>query len=128
LSVNHLIIDHDAKFTDSFDGVFVAQGAEVRRVGPRAPNMNAYAERFAQTLRQECLDHFLVCGERHLHHLVTQFVAHYPDERPHQGVGNVPLAVAGQEGAEPCILPFPSGEVKCRERLGGLLKRYRAAA
>jgi putative transposase len=50
-------------------------------------------------------------------------------EWPHQARGNVPLPAAQADDAgEPCILPFPSGEVKCRERLGGLLKHYYRAA
>jgi putative transposase len=123
LSGSRLLIDHDTKFTDSFAGAFKTQGAEVQRVGPRAPNMNAYAKRFAQTLRTECLDHFLICGERHLHHLVIQLVTHYLDERPHQGVGNVPLPDAGQEDDEPRLLPSPSGEVPpaARQALEALL-------
>jgi hypothetical protein len=31
---------------------------------------------------------------------------------------------ADDDAGEPRILQFPSGEVKCRERLGGLLKHY----
>jgi transposase InsO family protein len=91
--------------------------------------MNAYAERWVQSLRAECLDHFVILGERHLHHLVTHYVEHYNFERPHQSRGNVPLpdAVADDAG-EPPIVPFPSGEVKCRRRLGGLLKHYYRAA
>jgi putative transposase len=117
-----LIIDHDTKFTRSFDAVFEVNDTEMKRVGPRSPNMNAYSERFAQTLRKELLDHFVVCGEKHLNHIVREFLTHYHEERPHQSRGNVPLCDADAE--EPRILKFPSGEVKCRERLGGLLKHY----
>ena len=102
--------------------MFAAEGCEVKRVGPRAPNMNAYAERWVQSLRAECLDHFVVVGERHLAHLVSSYVAPYNEERPHQAKGNVPLPEADQD--EPRILKFPIGEVKCRQRLGGLLKHY----
>lgn len=126
LPITHLIVDHDTKFSGSFDAIFEAEGAQVKRVGPLAPNMNAYAERFVQTLRVECLDHFVVCGEKHLRHLVKEFVAHYHEERPHQGRGNVPLTVADPD--EPSVLPFPKGEVVCRERLGGLLKHYSRVA
>jgi putative transposase len=126
LGVDYLLIDHDAKFTKSFDAVLEAEGAEVKRVGPAAPNMNAYAERWVQTLRAECLDHFLFCGEGHLRHVVKEFVEHYNLERPHQARGNVPLPDA--DAGEPTTLPFPNGEVKCRTRLGGLLKHYYRAA
>ena len=106
------------------DIIFAQEGedAEVKRVGPRAPNMNAYAERWVQTLRQECLDHFLVLGAGPLGHLVKEFVAQYNEERPHQAKDNMPLPEADEP--EPRILKFPAGAVKCRERLGGLLKHY----
>jgi putative transposase len=126
LSASRLIRDGDRKFQEGFDAVFEAQGTVVHRVGPRAPNMNAYAERFVQTLRTECLDHFLILGEAHLAYLVREFVEHYHQERPHQAKGNVPLREVDEP--EPRILPFPSGEVKCKTRLGGLLKHYYRAA
>ena len=119
-----MVIDHDTKYTESFDAVLEAQDAEIVRVGPRAPNLNAYAERFVQTLRVELLDHFVVVGERHLRHLCREFVAYYHEDRPHQGIGNVPI-VRGSDPPE--TLPFPS-KVACRERLGGLLKSYARAA
>jgi putative transposase len=126
LGATHLLVDNDPKFTDRFDAVLGGQGTEVKRVGPRAPNMNAYAERWVQSLRKECLVHFVVVGERHHGHLVREFIEHYNQERPHQARGNVPLPEADTD--EPRILKFPSGEVKCRERLGGLLKHYYRAA
>jgi len=73
LPAAYFVIDHDTKYTKEFDSIFEAEDATIVRVGPRSPNLNAYSERFAQTLRQECLDHFVVFGERHLRHLLTEF-------------------------------------------------------
>ena len=126
LPAKFLLIDHDSNFTDDFDSVFEADGTEVMRVGPMAPNLNAYAERFAQTLRRECLDHFIVLGESHLRHITKEFVSHYNEERPHQGKDNVPLPDADRN--EPTTLPFPTSEIHCKERLGGLLKHYHRSA
>jgi putative transposase len=123
LPPRYLIIDHDGKYTKEFDTVFAAEGATVQRVGPKAPNLNAHAERFAQTLRQELLDHFVVFGEKHLRHLLSEFLTHYSGERPHQGIGNVPL-----DGESPDVLPFPAGRERCRKRLGGLLRYYHRTA
>jgi putative transposase len=115
-----LIIDHDTKYTREFDAIFESEGTEVKRVGPIAPNLNAYAERFAQTLRVECLDHFVVCGEKHLRFLVTEFLEHYHDERPHQSLDNVPPCRPSEK-----ILPFEKTHpVHRTERLGGFLKHY----
>jgi transposase InsO family protein len=126
LSARFLLRDHDSRFTGDFDAVFAADGTEVKRVGPVAPNLNTYAERWAQSLRVECPDHFLVLGENHLRHILREYVEHYNRERPHQARGNVPLPDADSE--EPPILKFLSGGMRCRERLGGLLKHYYRAA
>jgi putative transposase len=125
LGITHLLIDHDTKYDPQFDAVLKSEGAEVKRVGPRNPNMNAVAERFVQTVKQECLDHFVVFGEKHLRHILLSFLEHYHEERPHQSLGNRPLAQQGEP--EPVNLPFPT-EIECRSRLGGLLKHYRRAA
>ena len=62
LPCSHLLIDHDTKYVPGFDAVLEADGTEVKRVGPMAPNLNAYAERWVQSLRVELLDHFVVLG------------------------------------------------------------------
>ncbi len=89
----------------------------VTKVGYRAPNMNAYVERFVQAIEQECLDQFIVFGAEHFDHVVSEYVEHYHTERPHQAMGNVPLIAAA--------LPAGTdGKVVCRERLGGVLRHY----
>ncbi len=91
-----LLRDHDAKFVAEFDRVFQAEGIEVKRVGPRAPDLNAYAERWVQAVKQECLDRFVVFGQAHLGHILREYVEHHNEERPHQGRAILPLA-----GTEP---------------------------
>jgi len=72
-----LLRDYDSKFSRDFDDILNAQGAEVIKVGPRAPNLNPHIERFLQTLQVECLDHFIIFGEEHLRYLVTEFLEFY---------------------------------------------------
>jgi putative transposase len=120
-----LIRDRDTKFVASFDTVMKAEEIEVIKTAIRAPNQNAYAERFVQTVRQECLDHFLICGEKHLRHLLTEFLAHYHRERAHQGLDNrPPVATPPPESPGPVSVE----KIVCTERLGGLLKHYQRAA
>jgi putative transposase len=117
----YLIMDMDTKFTARFRGIFKDEGIEVLRVGPHKPNLNAYAERFVQTMRKECLDHFVCFGVEHLRYICKQFKLFYNEQRPHQGLEGRTIP----EGAAPATLAFPAaGEVVYKERLGGLLKHY----
>ena len=87
--------------------------------------MNAYAQRAIQTVQVECLDKFIVIGEKHLNYLVEQFLAHYHEERPHQAKGNAPLTPPHQPPATgPPDIPLRVKDIACRKRLGGVLKHY----
>ena len=65
-SVRFVLRDRDAKFCRSFDAVFRAEGAEMLVTPLKAPKANAYAERWVQTVRAECLDWLLIVGRGHL--------------------------------------------------------------
>jgi transposase InsO family protein len=58
------------------------------KLPPRAPNLNAYAERFVRTIKEDCLDRMILFGEHSLRNLIQHFSAHYHFERNHQGLGN----------------------------------------
>ena len=79
----YIVCDKDTKFTAQFEVILESDDIELKRTAVRAPNQNAYAERFAQTIQQKCLDHFVVLGEKHLRHLIQEFVTYYNEQRPH---------------------------------------------
>ena len=85
--VRYLIHDRDAKFCGPFDEVFATEGARVIETPIRAPKANAFAERWVETLRRECLDHLLILGRRHLEVVLRTYVGHYNAARPHRGIG-----------------------------------------
>ena len=116
-----LIHDCDNMFVKEFNQIIRASGAEVKKVGPRAANMNAFVERWIQSIQQEALDHFIVFGEDHFNYLVSEYVDYYQTVRPHQSLGNKPLT---GDWPEPNSGTPPDGDVVCRTRLGGLLKHY----
>ena len=95
LAVRIVLRDHDAKFTRSFDDVFGSEGGQVLRTPIRALKANAYAERWVQTARAECLDWMLVLGRRHLLRLLRGYVCHYNQQRPHRSLA---LAVPEARG------------------------------
>ena len=97
LGADIVMHNRDTKFTVSFDAALKNAKLRIVKTAFRSPNTLAFAERFIQTLGQECLDYFIPVGERHLTHLVSEMVAHYHDERPHQSLHNdllAPLAKA----------------------------------
>ena len=116
-----LLRDYDGKFAPEFDAILEADGVTVKKVGPHAPNLNAIAERFVQTAKSECLDHFVVFGEEHLRHLVFSLQNYYNELRPHQAKDNLPMNCT----APPPTAAFAAAEIVCEERLGGLLKHCR---
>jgi putative transposase len=72
-----LVHDRDAKFSHAFDEVFRTEGIRVIRTPVQAPNANAYAERWARTVRADCLDRILILGRRHLEHVLCVYYRHY---------------------------------------------------
>jgi len=117
-----LIHDRDSKFTACFDEVFRSEGINVIHTPVRAPQANAYAERFVRTVRTECLDWILIVGRRHLEAVLRIYVQHYNRERPHRGL-------ALQPPEPPKLNPLgDDGVVQRRDRLGGLLHEYYRAA
>lgn len=113
----YLIHDRDTKYTESFDKIFELEGTEPVKLPARSPNLNAFAERFVRSIKDECLSHLVLFGEKSLRHVLKEYLAHYHSERNHQGIGNA--------------VPFPNkhvsdvtGDVVKSERLGGLLNFY----
>ncbi len=133
LGTELLLHDRDCKFTASFDAVMKAAGLRVQRASYRSPNTVAFVERFIQTIKQECLDYFVVFGEQHMNFLCSQFVEHYHLERPHQGKQNQLLDSERKVNKQPpADARIPATvllkEIRCHKRLGGLLKHYYRAA
>jgi transposase InsO family protein len=87
----------------------------------RSPNLNAYAERWVRSVKEECLSKVILFGERSLRRVLSEYVDHFHAERNHQGKGNVLLFP--RDGRVDRQQP-----VQCRERLGGLLRYYHQEA
>ena len=113
----YILMDRDTKFSEAFRRIVQETGVKPVRLPPRSPNLNSHLERFWRSLREECVDRMIFFGETALRQAVKEFVTHFLCERNHQGLANR-LIEPGQEVGR------RSGEVQCRERLGGILRYY----
>ena len=117
----YVLHDRDTKFCASFRSALASGGVKTIPLPAKSPNLNAFAERWVRSIKQECLSRVILFGERPLSRVLTEYSAHYHRERNHQGKNN--------------RLLFPNadaqnrlGGIECQHRLGGLLKYYRRAA
>lgn len=123
IPASFLLRDRDSKFTRAFDEIFASEGVQLIRLPFRSPRANAYAERWVGTVRRELLDHLLIFGQYHLTAVLEEFLNHYHEARPHQGLDqHLPAP-------HPSPVAVDSGsQLVRRDRLGGLLHEYSWAA
>jgi putative transposase len=117
-----LIRDRDSRFTAAFDAVLSGNGTRVIKTPVRSLRANSCAERFAGTLRRECLHHVLILGERHLREVLVVYARHRNGHRPHQGLQQEPPQ------RQPGHAVDITARIERRQALGGLISEYRRAA
>ena len=119
LSTGHYLIhDRDGKFCPAFRDTVEAVGVKTVKLPARSPNLNSFAERWVRSVKDECLSKLILFGEAALRRSLVSYLAHYHGERNHQGKENVILFPSLEERSS------NEGPIRCRERLGGLLKYY----
>ena len=116
----YLIHDRDGKYCPTFDATAKDGGVMPVRLPPRSPNLNPHAERWVRSVKDECLSKLILFGEPALRAALGAYVEHFHGERNHQGKNNLLLF--------PTEESHSNGPVRCRERLGGLLKFYHLTA
>ena len=117
LGKRFVIMDRDRKYNEKFRILLNDAGIRIMRLPARSPNLNAYCERFVLSVKQECLDRMVFFSEKGLRRAISGYMTHYHHERNHQGLGNRLIEPAPGSSSR-------TGEVRCRERLGGLLRYY----
>src|SRR5207342_2618603 len=107
-----LLHDRDSKYCSSFRQLIEEGNVKTLALPPRSPNLNAYAEHWVRSVKEECLAKLILLGKGSLRRALCHCEAHYLEERNHQGKNNVLLF--------PLPTPAVLGErekVRCRERL-----------
>jgi hypothetical protein len=121
LGKRYMLIDRDTKFTEVFCEILKGEGVEAVKLPPRSPNLNSHIERFMKSIKDESLSRLIFFGENMLRNAVRQFLEHYHTERNHQSLGNKIIEPDDGVGQT-------TGEIMCRERLGGMLRYYHRTA
>jgi transposase InsO family protein len=113
----------ETKFCASFRSALASGGVKAIPLPAQSPNLNAFAERWIRSVKQECLSKVILFGEGPLSRVLTEYSRHYHHERNHQGKGNRLLFpdLSNKQHQQ-------SRAIECRHRLGGLLKYYQRAA
>ena len=115
-SKRYLNVDRDGKYAEQFRRLIRDSGTKVIRLPPMSPNLNAYAERFVRSIKDECLNRMVFIGQASLRRAVAEYMDHYHGERNHQGLQIRLIALADMEAKD--------GAVLRHARLGGTLKFY----
>lgn len=117
-----LVRDRDTKYTAAFDEVFASEDIRVVKTPPRTPRANAHAERFVLTARSEATDRMLIFGERHLRHVLAEYIRHDNRWRPHRSLDLQPPR------SERPVADLSQERIKRRSVLGWLIHEYERAA
>ncbi|MDY0357289.1 MAG: integrase core domain-containing protein [Sedimentisphaerales bacterium] len=108
----------DPLYTEKFASILKTAGVDPVRLPPPSPNLNAHAECFVRSVKEECLDHLILFSEEQLRYVLAEYLKYYHQERIHQGINRI--IEPQHEGNQ--------GEIICIERPGGLLKSYHRKA
>ena len=84
LGQRYLLHDRDTKFCSGFRSIVRDGGVEPLRLPPSSPDLNAFAERWVRSVKQECLSKLILFGEASLRRALNEYLAHFHAERPHQ--------------------------------------------
>jgi len=101
--------------------MFRSEKVKIIRTPYRAPNANAFAERWVRTVREECLDKLIIMNQSHLRRVMIDYISYYNNARPHQGLAqDIPVHRK--------MSVVDSGPVVCHDVLGGIIHDYQRAA
>jgi putative transposase len=114
-----LLHDRDTKYTAHFARTLDESGVQTLKLPAKSPKLNAHAERFVRTVKEQCLSRIIIIGEEQLRKALKEYIEFYNDERCHQGLGNRIPSAEDQDG-----IFGKKGKIRQKQRLGGLLKVY----
>ncbi|MCP4964552.1 MAG: transposase [bacterium] len=119
-----LVRDRGSQFIDSFDEIFRTEGHKILRTPVRTPAANTFAERWIGSIRRELLDRTIIWNQRQIERLVTDYVEHYNEHRPHRSLEQRPPTPT----TDPPDTPQATVTILRTARYDGLINEYKPAA
>ena len=119
-----LVRDRGSQFVDAFDEVFRTEGFKILKTPVRAPVANTFAERWIGSIRRELLDRTIIWNRRQLQRLVSDYIAHYNEHRPHRALEQRAPAPSANPPLTQRATVTPLRTTRC----DGLIHEYRNAA
>jgi putative transposase len=116
----YLLRDRDASYGQDFRKQVDAMGITEVVSAARSPWQNAYVERIIGSIRRECLDHIVICNERH-RRVLSRYIDYYHQTRTH-------LALDKDCPDPRPIMPRRIGRVIAIPQVRGLHHRYERLA
>lgn len=80
----YLIHERDTKYCESFRKIIESVDGKTLPLPARRPNLNAFAERWVKSVKDECLSKLILFGETSLRRALREYLVHYHVERNHQ--------------------------------------------
>ena len=74
LGCHNLLHDRDTKFTRSLRATLASGQVKPLALPAHSPNLNAYAERWVRSVKEECLSRVIPSGERSLRRALNEYV------------------------------------------------------
>jgi transposase InsO family protein len=111
----YLIRDRDRIYGAIVTSRLRAMGIRDKPTAPASPWQNGFAERLIESIRRECVDHFIVLGEAHLRRILRSYARYYNDIRTHRSL---------DKDAPASRLVQRTGIISSRPILGGLHHHY----
>ncbi|MCP3975336.1 MAG: transposase, partial [bacterium] len=115
-----------SQFIDAFDEVFRTEGFKILKTPVRTPVANTFAERWIGTLQRELLDRTIIWNRRQVEGLVTDFIAHHNQHRPHRSLDQQPPQPDAAD--QTTDRTKPTLRVVRNTRCDGPINEYRTAA
>ena len=116
--------DRDTKFTKEFVETLTSKGMRTNALPVASPNLNGRVERFIGTIKHECLSKFILFGQQHVDHIVSEWSSYYNTVRSHTERDHLPPKHTVPDE----VLKLNRDQITVKSYVGGLVNSFERKA